>query len=134
MTPSDSGPAYTPSPLMHEQYDAMMMSLSAIALMASHPYLYWRSQLVLINAPKSTDDDRAMYRESAARCEHRMRRLCELLDEAMQYIGDCNNNEDAVDDYGMTDAAFAAMDRALGRTAEDAAFAARAKGGVSDGK
>lgn len=106
---------FTPSPLMHEQYDAMLMSLSAIACMASHPYLYWSSQLVLMNSPRFSDEDRAEFRKRAERCEKQMRRVCELLDAVMNYIGDCNNASDAVDEHGMTDAAFATMNRALGR-------------------
>lgn len=110
-----ASPTFNPSPLMHEQYDAMLMSLSAIALMASHPYMYWRSQLVLMNSPRFSDEDRAQFCESAVKCEKQMRRVCELLDAVMQYIGDCNNACDAVDEHKMTDAAFAAMNRALGR-------------------
>lgn len=110
-----TSPDFTPSALMHEQYDAMLMSMSAIAYMASHPYLYWRSQLVLLNSPRFSDEDRDQFRKSAVKCETQMRRVCELLDAVMQYIGDCNNASDAVDDHGMADAAFAAMNRALGR-------------------
>ncbi len=109
------GTEYKPNPIMHDQHDAMLMSMSAIALMASHPYLYWKACLELAGDARLPEDSRKMYRESAARCEKQMRRVCELLDEVMQYIGDCNNAVDAVDDYGMTHAAFAAMDRALGR-------------------
>lgn len=106
---------YTPNPIMHEQYDAMLMSLSAIALMASHPYLYWRSCDTLAKSPANDESTRKMFQDSSARCEAQMRRVCELLDEVMQYLGARNNGVDAVDEHGMTDAAFAAMNRALGR-------------------
>lgn len=100
---------------MHEQYDAMLMSLSAIAIMASHPYHYWKDLGVMSRATAETDDEQKMFRDSRARCETQMRQVCKMLDEVMQFIGDCNNGVDAADEHGMTDAAFAAMRRALGR-------------------
>lgn len=125
---------YKPNPIMHDQYDAVLLSLSAIALMASHPYNYWKTCIQLSREKSGQDaDSRQMFRESAERCEKIMRRTCELLDEVMQYIGDCNNAVDAADDHGNTNAAFDQMNRALGRPTRDdliaAAAAARAEKG-----
>lgn len=94
---------------IHDQHDAILMSLSAIAMMADHPYNYWKD---CQGIKKAGVEHTEMATE---RCEKIMQRTCELLDEVMQYLGDCNNAVDAVDEHGMTDSAFKAMDRAIGR-------------------
>ena len=93
----------------HDQFDAIVMSLSAIALMANTRYDIWRAYAER-HARGEVDLKQNIDRDSEA-----IRKLCSLLDEAMQYIGEVNNRTDAVDDHGMTDAAFEAMDRALER-------------------
>ena len=99
---------------MHEQYDAVVMSLSAIMHMASNPYHYWKDLGQMIQGENLDESDKAMFKESRDRCEKVMQGVCERLDAVMQYIGDCNNAVDAVDEHGLTDAAFAQMRRAMG--------------------
>ncbi len=103
-----------PDHKMHEQHYAILTSLSAIALLADHPYNYWRCCLQLQRDPGDPSREK-MFGDSAERCEQAMQRTCELLDEVMQHLGDFVNGGDAADEHGMTDAAFAAMRRALGK-------------------
>ena len=95
----------------HLQYDAILMSLSAIAVLANIRYQIWRNCDRL--ARQTGRADKTFYRDCCDKDSAVLQRLCELLNEAMQFIGDANNNTDAVDDFGMTNASFAAMDRAL---------------------
>lgn len=97
-------------------HDAILLSLSAVAYMGSHPYSYWKGMQVMhLDAVRRGDEaDAKHYAESRDRCERVLRDLCVAMDAAMNVIGDANNAVDAVDEYGNTDAAFAAMRRALG--------------------
>lgn len=99
--------------IMHEQMDAVLMSLSAISLLAKHSYDYWK---LLCMRHEGLEDIRE---KSEKRCQFVMHKSCELIDEVMQFIGDANNAVDAADDYGLTDAAFAQMRRALGMQGMD---------------
>lgn len=100
----------------HEQMDAILMSLSAIALMAHVRYSCWRNFTLL--ALRNPDD--VILKKSALGDSDTLKRLCQLLDDAMQFIGDVNSSTDAVDEHGLTNAAFAQMNRALRREAEPA--------------
>ena len=97
----------------HKMYDAILMSASALAVMANIRYQVWRNYTVL--ATRGDEEHRKFATEMRDRDSAILRRLCERINEAMQYIGDVNNGCDATDEHGMTDAAFAAMDRALRR-------------------
>lgn len=103
--------AETGERIEHAQMDAILMSLSAIALMAHIRYSCWRISTELAGR---TPCDKVFTNSSRGDSET-LKRLCQLLDDAMQFIGDVNSSTDAVDEYGLTDAAFAQMDRALGR-------------------
>lgn len=96
-------------------HDAVILSMSAIVYMVNTRYAIWRNYRALARVEKFTEEERKQYAEYAARDAQIVVEACRKLDEVMQYIGDCNNATDAVDEYGNTEAAFAAMDRAMGR-------------------
>lgn len=102
----------------HEQYDAIIMSMSAITLMANNHYQQWINYSGKHNHAASNDD-----KQFFARCRDRhakaLRTACENLNGAMEYLGDLGNAIDLVDEYGMTDAAFETMRRALGSGKEE---------------
>lgn len=98
--------------LVHEQHTAILMSLSAIAVMADGPYRFWQTCGLMREQHKD------IAQESRVRCEAAMLGLCKKLDEAMQLIGDAVNGMDGADEHGLTNAAFEQMRRALGETVE----------------
>lgn len=106
----------------HHMMDAIVLAGGALTLMASIRYNVLRQYQVLerhcINTPDEAPVPASFYSDWIKRDRAALQRLCELIDAAMQFIGDVNNNCDAVDDYGMTDQAFKAMDRALLRDIE----------------
>ena len=102
----------------HDYFDAILMSGSVLSLMASARYNAWRAYSILATEKTKSEENRVMYEEWAIQEAGVLRRLSELIDDAMQFIGESNNGCDAADDHNMTDAAFEAMDRALDRQHE----------------
>lgn len=103
----------------HDQMDAVILAGSAMNLLVKTHYQAWQAYSQLAGSEKQSDDDRKYFTEMRDQRSEILRTFCEKLDEAMQYIGDISNSSDAVDEHGMADAAYAAMDRALGREADD---------------
>ena len=102
----------------HDYLEAILMSGSVLSLMASARYNAWRAYSILATEKTKSEENRVMYEEWAIQEAGVLRRLSELIDDAMQFIGESNNGCDAADDHNMTDAAFEAMDRALDRQHE----------------
>lgn len=104
---------------MHERIDAIIMSGSALQLMAHQHYQQWRVYAQLERQAtiqgETFPKDIEFYKRCRERHEEVLATLCEKIDDAMQYIGDCGNAIDLVDEHQMTDSAFAAMNRAMGR-------------------
>lgn len=116
----------------HHMMDALTLAGSAIVLMAQMRYKSWCSYQTLLAHAQRNPDAAAIsaqtIEEWIARDSAILRDLCDWVNEAMNFIGDCNNGTDLVDEYGMTDAAFAAMRRALSTESTTAADTAGPRG------
>lgn len=103
----------------HHMMDALILGCSALVKLGHDRYRVWENYTRLAGVAKANPDklphDASVYDDWRQRDSDTLKRLCELVDAAMQFIGDVNSDTDLVDEYGMTDQGFYAMNRALGR-------------------
>ena len=100
---------------IHDQHDAITMSLSAIAMMTNTLVGCWKSRCERAAASIAAGDkgDADYLAERIKQNETDMTHVTAHLDSAMQTLGYALNGMDACDEHDMTLPAFEAMRRAM---------------------
>lgn len=99
----------------HRQLYAITCAPPTIQIAAQHFHAMWGHYMVKA-AHEPNPRERKYFEEGRDKMAKCLSDLCQAVDAAMQLAGDMINANDAADEWGLTDSAYEAMDRALDRT------------------